>query len=275
MSNRRTNDPRRQTQLRRKADSQRAPEPPAHPLLRLQRQIGNQQIARMLAQREDMDEIQATHVQREDMDEIQAMHVQREDMDEIQAMHVQREDMDEIQTMRAQREDMDEIQASPEVGLEGGPVSSQTAQRIQSMRGSGAPLSESVRTPMEQNFGTSFEDVRVHTGGESANINRAISAKAFTTGSDIFLGDGASSGDSKLMAHELTHVVQQRSMSSSGPMSVGPADDHYEREADSMASSIASGPAPAAQRSAEEQADGPTAPGEAATAAQRAPEEEL
>ncbi|HEU4322065.1 MAG TPA: DUF4157 domain-containing protein [Roseiflexaceae bacterium] len=245
MSNRRTNDPRRQNQLRRKTDSERAPEPPAHPLLRLQRQIGNQQIARMLAQREDMDE--------------------------IQTLRVQREDMDEIQPMRVQREDMDEIQASPEVGMEGGPVSSQTAQRIQSMRGGGAPLSESMRGSMEQSFGTSFDDVRVHNSGESASINRAISAKAFTTGSDIFLGDGASSGDSKLMAHELTHVVQQRSMSSSGPMSVGPADDHYEREADSMASSLSSAPAPAAQREADEQA----APPEATAPAQRAPEDEL
>ena len=214
------------------------------------------------------------HVQREDMDEIQAMHVQREDMDEIQAMHVQREDMDEIQAMHVQREDMDEIQASPEVGLEGGPVSSQTAQRIQTMRGGGAPLGESMRGSMEQSFGTNFEDVRVHSSGESASINRAISAKAFTTGSDIFLGDGASSGDSKLMAHELTHVVQQRSMSSSGPMSVGPADDHYEREADSMAGSISSAPAPAAataQREADEQA----AAAEASAPAQRAPEDEL
>jgi len=222
----------RRTEAAGQARVRRQPVRPAdssaqHPLLRLQRQLGNRQVARMLAQREDMDE--------------------------IQTMRVQREDMDEIQTMRVQREDMDEIQASPEVGLEGGPVSQQTAQRIQSMRGGGAPLSDGMRSSMEQALDTDFSDVRVHSGGESSSINRAISAKAFTTGSDIFLGESASASDSHLMAHELTHVVQQRSMSSSGPMSVGPADDHYEREAEATASSLPSSPAPApAQREADE-----------------------
>jgi hypothetical protein len=240
MSHKRRTEAAGQARVRRQPVRPAADGAAQHPLLRLQRQLGNRQVARMLAQREDMDEIQTTRVQ-------------REDMDEIQTTRVQREDMDEIQTTRVQREDMDEIQASPEVGLEGGPVSQQTAQRIQSMRGGGAPLSDGMRSNMEQALDTDFSDVRVHSGGESSSINRAISAKAFTTGSDIFLGDGASASDSHLMAHELTHVVQQRSMSSSGPMSVGPADDHYEREAEATASSLPSSPAPApAQREADE-----------------------
>ena len=227
MSNRRRTAAADQARLRRQPVRPAAEGAAQHPLLRLQRQLGNQQVARMLAQREDMDE--------------------------IQTMRAQREDMDEIQTVRAQREDMDEIQASPEVGMEGGPVSQQTAQRIQSMRGGGSPLGDGVRSNMEQALDTDFSDVRVHSGGESSSINRAISAKAFTTGNDIFLGDGASASDSRLMAHELTHVVQQRTMSSSGPMSVGPADDHYEREAESVANSLPSSPAPApAQREADE-----------------------
>jgi hypothetical protein len=227
MSHKRRTEAAGQARVRRQPVRPAADGAAQHPLLRLQRQLGNRQVARMLAQREDMDEIQTTRVQREDMDE--------------------------IQTTRVQREDMDEIQASPEVGLEGGPVSQQTAQRIQSMRGGGAPLSDGMRSNMEQALDTDFSDVRVHSGGESSSINRAISAKAFTTGSDIFLGDGASASDSHLMAHELTHVVQQRSMSSSGPMSVGPADDHYEREAEATASSLPSSPAPApAQREADE-----------------------
>lgn len=88
---------------------------------------------------------------------------------------------------------------------------------------------------MEQQLGASFEDVRVHTGTESHALNRSISAQAFTTGSDIFLGPGASPSDHQLMAHELTHVVQQRSMAASGPMTVGPAGDSYEQQADAVA----------------------------------------
>ncbi len=111
-----------------------------------------------------------------------------------------------------------------------------------------------TRSTMESSFGTGFEDVRVHTSSESDTLNRNISAKAFTTGSDIFLRKDSSPSDQNLMAHELTHVVQQRSMGSSGSgMTVGPAGDSHEQEADSVATAVTSGQA-ATQRKAEEQA---------------------
>jgi hypothetical protein len=204
-----------------------------HPLLNLQRQIGNARVARMLAQR------QPASVQR----------AAEEDEDELQMKR-------DPQVQRAAEEDEDEVQMkrdAPEVGLEGGPISDQLAGRIQARRGSGAALDERTRTPLEQSFGASFEDVRVHTDTESGAINRSLGAKAFTTGSDIFFGEGAHPGDSQLLAHELTHVVQQRSMSGggSGGMHVGPAGDSYEREADSMAAAVTTGPA-SAQRKEEE-----------------------
>jgi len=69
------------------------------------------------------------------------------------------------------------------------------------------------RAFMEPRFGADFSGVRVHTGGEAAQLNRAISARAFTHGQDIFLGEGQadleSSAGQRLLAHELTHVVQQ------------------------------------------------------------------
>jgi hypothetical protein len=238
-----------------------------HPLLALQRQVGNAQIARMLAQREGAPEeeemVQATHdpalLQREGAPEeeemVQATHdpalLQREGAPEeeemVQATHdpalLQREGAPEEEEM---------VQASPEVGLEGGPVSGQLADRINSQRGGGSALDAGTRSSMEGAFGTSFEDVRVHNDNESHQLNRSISAKAFTTGNDIFLGQNASAGDQNLMAHELTHVVQQRSMSHSGPMSVGPAGDSYEQQADATAATINSGAAPV-QRHADEE----------------------
>ena len=200
-----------------------------HPLLTLQRQVGNAQIARMLAQREAAPE--------------------EDEEATLQKLHdpaIQREE--------APPEEDDEqlMQASPEVGLAGGPVSSTVADQISSQRGGGAPLDTGLRSNMEGSFGTSFDGVRVHSDSTSHQLNHNVSAKAFTTGSDIFLGQGASSSDSSLMAHELTHVVQQRSMSNSGPMSVGPAGDSYEQQADAVASSISSGAAPAAQRRSDE-----------------------
>ncbi len=224
-----------------------------HPLLTLQRQVGNAQIARMLAQREAAPE-------EDEEATLQKLHdptIQREEAppeeDEEEAT-LQKLHDPTIQREEAPPEEDDEqlMQASPEVGLAGGPVSSTVADQISSQRGGGAPLDTGLRSNMEGSFGTSFDGVRVHSDSTSHQLNHNVSAKAFTTGSDIFLGQGASSSDSSLMAHELTHVVQQRSMSNSGPMSVGPAGDSYEQQADAVASSISSGAAPAAQRRSDE-----------------------
>ncbi|GAB4183802.1 MAG: hypothetical protein Fur006_20910 [Coleofasciculaceae cyanobacterium] len=85
---------------------------------------------------------------------------------------------------------------------------------IQQARGSGQPLSENIRKPMEQAFGADFSRVKVHADAQSEQMNRSIQAKAFTTGQDIFFRQGVyspgSRGGQELIAHELTHVVQQR-----------------------------------------------------------------
>ena len=135
-----------------------------------------------------------------------------------------------------------QAKSEPEVGMAGGPVSDGLATRIDAARGGGSPLPAEVRSHMESAFDTPLDGVRLHTGSESDALNRAVTAKAFTTGNDIFVrGDAyrANSPDgNRLLAHELTHVVQQRSMANSGPMTVGAADDHLEHEADDVAASI-------------------------------------
>ncbi|MBW4615639.1 MAG: DUF4157 domain-containing protein [Desmonostoc vinosum HA7617-LM4] len=84
---------------------------------------------------------------------------------------------------------------------------------IQQTRGSGQPLAQSIKEPMEQAFGTDFSGVRVHTDSHSNELNRSIQAKAFTTGQNVFFRQGAyepeSRGGQELIAHELTHVIQQ------------------------------------------------------------------
>jgi Domain of unknown function (DUF4157) len=94
-------------------------------------------------------------------------------------------------------------------------VSPEIESSIQQARGSGQPLAESIRTPMEQAFGTDFSGVRVHTDERSDRLNRSVGARAFTTGQDVFFKQGeyssGSRGGQELLAHELTHVVQQNS----------------------------------------------------------------
>lgn len=85
--------------------------------------------------------------------------------------------------------------------------------RLQSSKGSGSPLPSQTRQHMESSFGADFSGVRVHTGSSAVQMSRDLGAQAFTHGSDIYFNSGKYNTDSSagktLMAHELTHVVQQ------------------------------------------------------------------
>ncbi len=95
--------------------------------------------------------------------------------------------------------------------------------------GSGSPIPERTRAPIEAELGQDLGHVRVHEGGEAAEAASSIGAKAFTHGSHIWLGPGQSSSDTALMAHEATHTVQQGSGGGTGPALVqrAPADYHH------------------------------------------------
>ena len=86
---------------------------------------------------------------------------------------------------------------------------------INAIRGGGRPLAESERAYFEPRFGRDFSQVRMHTDTRAAESARAVNARAFTVGQDVVFGagqyaQGASEGR-RLMAHELTHVIQQQS----------------------------------------------------------------
>ncbi|MEM7185446.1 MAG: DUF4157 domain-containing protein [Bacteroidota bacterium] len=84
---------------------------------------------------------------------------------------------------------------------------------LKSSKGSGTPLDKGLKNEMESGFGTDFSQVRVHTDSRAIMMNRDLGAQAFTNGNDIYFNQGKFDGSSKkgkhLLAHELTHVVQQ------------------------------------------------------------------
>jgi hypothetical protein len=134
---------------------------------------------------------------------------------------VQREEMEEEELQMkplVQREEMEEeeLQMKPlvqRVGAEGGAVSDDFEQQLQSAKGSGQALDAGLQSQMGQAMGADFSGVKVHTDSQSDQLNQSIQAKAFTTGQDVFFSQGAYNPSSKdgqeLIAHELTHVVQQ------------------------------------------------------------------
>jgi len=88
-------------------------------------------------------------------------------------------------------------------------VSDDLQARLNQSKADGQALPESVRVFFEPQFGVDFGDVRLHTDQQSQQTAARVHARAFTYGPHIWLGKGANEGDRRLMAHELTHVVQQ------------------------------------------------------------------
>lgn len=137
--------------------------------------------------------------------------------------------------------------------------------------GGGAPLDRDTRGFMESRFGADFGDVRVHTDGKAGESAQSVQAHAYTVGNDIVFQSGKyakSESGQRTLAHELTHVIQQRS----GPVAGTPApsgikishpSDSFEQAAESNADRVmssnaitasmpsAAGPAPV-QREGEE-----------------------
>jgi Domain of unknown function (DUF4157) len=140
------------------------------------------------------------------------------------------------QTLQRQEENKEELQAKPEItaiqrmgqpeeelqaksnlqhgeAIGGGEASTDLTDAINTARGSGQPLNTGLQRSMGQAIGADFSEVRVHTNAQADQLNRSIQAKAFTTGQDVFFRQGAyepgSRGGQELIAHELTHVVQQ------------------------------------------------------------------
>ena len=123
--------------------------------------------------------------------------------------------------------------------LEGGVVHPDVEAAIALAHGGGRQLETGVADRLAPTLGGPVDDVRVHDGPEAAMLARAVSARAFTVGSDIFFGageyrPGTSDGD-RLIAHEAAHVVQQRGAPAFGPLTVSQPGDPLEREAEALA----------------------------------------
>ena len=122
----------------------------------------------------------------------------------------------------AQRQDLperDELMMKPLIQRHNGPkdANPNLEQAINQSKGGGRPLDEKIRGPMEQAFGANFGNVRVHSDTKAHQLNESIQARAFTTGQDLFFRQGAyqptNRAGQELLAHELTHVVQQNGKS--------------------------------------------------------------
>src|SRR5205085_6372561 len=117
------------------------------------------------------------------------------------------------------------------------------------LRSPGQPLDTGTRAFMEPRFGHDFSQVRVHTDTQAAESARAVNALAYTVGRDVVFGAGQhspeTSGGKRLLAHELTHVVQQRHASPTQglqPVLQHPSrEEKFERAATIMSKQVMAG----------------------------------
>ena len=130
--------------------------------------------------------------------------------------------------------------------------------------GGGSPLAPDVQDEMQGRLGHDFSDVRVHNDSKAHESAQSVNAHAYTVGSNVVFQrdkyDPGSAEGKTMLAHELTHVVQQRSgpvdgSSAGGGIKVSDPSDRFEREASANAERVMSGPAPAPAATAQLSAD--------------------
>ena len=113
---------------------------------------------------------------------------------------------------------------------------------IDQARGGGQAMGHSTRARMEGAFGADFSGVRIHTDARADGLSQALSARAFATGRDLFFRQGeynpGTSAGRELLAHELTHVVQQNGDGAQRKMTVSQPGDPLEVEAEQMAQAV-------------------------------------
>ncbi|MEW2278881.1 DUF4157 domain-containing protein [Streptomyces cyaneofuscatus] len=140
------------------------------------------------------------------------------------------------------------------------------------LRTSGRPLDDATRGDMEARLGADFSDVRIHNDSAARASAAEVGARAYTSGSHVVIGDGG--GDRHTLAHELTHVIQQRSGPVAGTVNsaglqVSDPSDRFEREAEANATRVMRSAAPEAP--APVQRARPSAPVQRARASAPAP----
>ncbi len=162
-------------------------------------------------------------IQREEQDEEMAMkpldaQLQREEQEEEVQMkpldaQLQREEQEEEMAMKPLSYPVGKPQLQRDA-LAGETATPEFEGELQQAKRRGQPLDKKLQAKMGAAMGADFSGVRVHTDTQSQHLNQAVQAKAFTTGQDVFFNQGqykpSSQEGQELIAHELTHVVQQK-----------------------------------------------------------------
>ena len=178
---------------------------------RLQRETLPEEEEQEPVQTKPMTGSSSSRLQREALpEEEEQEQVQTKPMTGSSSSRLQREALPEEEEQEQVQTKSSQKQTAKDQSFDAG---SNVESQLNNSKGGGSPLPDEVRSFMEARFRADLSQVRVHTGSEAVEMNKDLNAQAFTHGKDIYFGSGrynpGSSEGKHLLAHELTHVIQQ------------------------------------------------------------------
>lgn len=160
-------------------------------------------------------------LQRQPMEEEEEMmqpKLQRQEEEEEAQPKLQREEEEEEATQLKLQTKGEEEEEAMQMKTEGATptVSPKFSKSLQASKSGGVPLPKTTNVFMSRAMGADFSKVRIHTDANAVNMNRQIRAKAFTHGKHLYFNlgqyDPGSRSGKWLLAHELTHTIQQKAV---------------------------------------------------------------
>ncbi len=172
----------------------------------LQKQVEEEEPLQAQAQEEE-EQVQAQA--QEEEEKVQAQTQEEEEPLQAQAQ-------EEEEQVQAQAQEEEEPLQAKSNDKNTGKASSDLKQNLANSKGQGHHLPKATGNEMGNAFGTDFSGVTIHTDSNAVQMNKALGAQAFTHGQDIYFNSGKYNPDvsngKRLLAHELTHVVQQKGL---------------------------------------------------------------
>ena len=176
------------------------------------------------APKEEKEPVQKMEAPKEEKEPVQKMEApEKEEEPPVQKAEAPKDEKEPVQKMEAPKKE-EEPPVQTKANANGATQPANLSSRLAQRQGKGRPLPRTVRAQMEQGIGAGFDGVHIHTDTEAAELNKDLHAQAFTQGQDIYFAPGKYNPDNtegqRLLAHELTHVVQQGGAQRTEPAAV-------------------------------------------------------
>ena len=173
-----------------------------------------EEAAQAKIQRQEEEEAAQAKIQRQEEEEAAQPKLQKMEEEEAQAK-LQRQEEEEAAQTKLQRQEEEEAQAKLQgKNAQGNTVGQKMQQTLSDKKGRGQKMEPNVRNEMEGSFGADFSHVNIHTDSQAREMNKEVGAQAFAYGNDIYFNQGKydphSTRGKHLLAHELTHTIQQK-----------------------------------------------------------------